>query len=568
MLKRLSLVWTVCFLSGFLVSQAASLEISGEPGARVVFARYFQNRCGLHYRWGEGRSSSFHLSYRFAPPASGVSMEKGAAGGEPGGTAEGSGGTGGQVLGRLPLLLVVNFWNPVSTLSLSELEAILRGEITSWSAVGGADLPIKVVAYAAQGYPGLPGPSLVARLVPDQQAMVAAVAGDREALGVITWPAVHPEVKVLTLEGVNPAWVENDHALEKYPLWAELVLTPARRQGLRDWVNGNWWRACRFQRELRKSYHPGKILSSPSPLIFTAVGDIMLAREVAKTSVAQGDYCYPFRRIAGVTRRSTLAFANLEGPLSDRGRQLNMFRADPRFIEGLLYAGFDILSLANNHIMDYGTVALVDTMERLAANGLHYVGANTNLDLARQGCVITANGLKVGFLAYTEVGPGFTYTREPQHWIATAELPGVVPARVDYLRQDITRLRERADLVIVSMHWGREFQDKPTQKQRILGQAALAAGADLVIGHHPHVIQGVEFGGKGVIAYSLGNFVFDLTGEETKQGLILEAACDERGVRQIRFLPVTIRDVQPQIAEGKTARQIMELLDRVSAKLE
>ncbi|NLW56184.1 MAG: hypothetical protein GX050_06150 [Firmicutes bacterium] len=567
MLKRVSLLWAVCFLSGFLSSQTASLEISGEPGARAIFARYFQNRCGLHYQWGEDRSSSFHLSYRPALPFSGT--ESRGTGDERLGTVERSDREASeQILGRLPLLLVVNFWNPVSTLSLPELEAILSGEITNWSSVGGADLPIKVVAYAAGGYPRLPGPSLVAQLVPDQQAMVAAVAGDRQALGVITWPAVHPEVKVLTLETVNPAWVESDHALEEYPLWTDLVLTTSRRQGFRDWLNGNWWRAFRFQRELQKSYHPGKILSAPAPLVFTAVGDIMLAREVAKTSVARGDYCYPFRRTVEVIRRSTLAFANLEGPLSDRGRQLNMFRADPRFIEGLLYAGFDVLSLANNHIMDYGTVALVDTMERLAEKGLHYVGADANLARARQGCLITANGLKVGFLAYTEVGPGFTYTREPQHWIATAELPGVVPARADYLRKDVARMREQADLVFVSLHWGREYQHEPTQKQRILGQTALAAGADLVIGHHPHVIQGVEFGSKGVIAYSLGNFIFDLTGEETKQGLILEAACDKQGVRQVRFLPIEIRGVRPQMAEGRTARRIMELLDEVSAKLE
>lgn len=129
-------------------------------------------------------------------------------------------------------------------------------------------------------------------------------------------------------------------------------------------------------------------------------------------------------------------------------------------------------------------------------------------------------------------------------------------------------MRAQADLVFVSLHWGREYKHEPTEKQRILGQTALAAGADLVIGHHPHVIQGVEFGSKGVIAYSLGNFIFDQTEEETKQGLILAAACDAQGVRQVRFLPVEIKEAQPRVAEGTTARRIMELFAEVSADFE
>ncbi|WP_269206203.1 CapA family protein [Capillibacterium thermochitinicola] len=168
-----------------------------------------------------------------------------------------------------------------------------------------------------------------------------------------------------------------------------------------------------------------------SAFTLAAAGDMMFSRRVAATSISQGDYRYPLLKVAPILRRATLAMANLEGPLSDRGKQLNMFRGDPRFLEGIRYTGIDLVSLANNHIMDYGTVAFLDTMERLTAAGVMYVGAGTNLTKARQGRLLNLGGVKVGFLAYTELGPGFTYTRVPQHWAATDELPGVAPARAD-----------------------------------------------------------------------------------------------------------------------------------------
>ena len=136
-------------------------------------------------------------------------------------------------------------------------------------------------------------------------------------------------------------------------------------------------------------------------------------------------------------------------------------------------------------------------------------GWGENIFEARRPRILEIKGVKVAFLAYTEVGEGFTYTRVPHQWAATPELPGAAPVRADFLRQDVKTARGEADLVIVSMHWGKEYDHRPTDFQKALGRIAMDAGADLVIGHHPHVIQGIEFRGRGVIAYSLGNFVFD-----------------------------------------------------------
>ncbi len=533
-----------CFCVGLFSGFSADLELCGDAAARQFFQANFQNRRGLAYRWVPSGETAYRLRY-----GSGFSPVE-------------------TVLGQVPLLCIVNFWNPVAAVGSATLEAVLRGEITNWSALGGEDRPIEVLAYNRPDLPQLPGTSRPGlRQVRTQEAMVAAVRANPTAIGLITWPVLSPAVKVLTIDGINPAWTLEPLTLATYPYWTELTLTEPDLSVGQNWLHGGWWRRWRFRRELTASFTPIKSLGGQSAFTIAAAGDMMLSRRVATTSINQGDYRYPFLRVAPLLRRATLAMANLEGPLSDRGQQLNMFRGDPRFLEGIQYAGIDLVSLANNHIMDYGTVAFLDTLERLTAAGVMYVGAGTNLAKARQGRLLNLGGVKVGFLAYTELGPGFTYTRAPQHWAATPELPGVTPARPDYLSEDIARLKTQADLVVVSIHWGQEYAHYPTAKQQYLGKIALAAGADLVLGHHPHVIQGLAVTEEGIIAYSLGNFIFDQKPDATRQGLLLEAAGDRLGIRQLRCTPLVIASEQPQVAEGDTARRIMKLLYTVSQGL-
>ncbi|HHT47882.1 MAG TPA: hypothetical protein GXZ98_01125 [Firmicutes bacterium] len=544
MTRRYRLVVLACFILGLRSGFQATLPICGDPAARAIFNYYCPNRPGLVYQWvapAEGVKGTYQLSYRRASAPGEI------------------------VLGRVPLLCIVNFWNPVTAVGQADLEAVLRGEITNWQALGGQDCPIEVLTYTSGDLPQLPGAHRAGRRrVRSQETMVAAVQATPNALGVITWPLVTPRVKVLTIDGVNPVWTQEPLELTNYPYWNQLVLKPPETVPAPIWLPGRCWQEWRFSRELRDHFSPRKYLGGRTAFTLAAAGDMMFSRKVAATSLRQGDYRYPFFKVAPLLRRATITLANLEGPLSDQGRQLNMFRGAPEFIEGLLYAGIDLVSLANNHIMDYGTVAFLDTMERLTAHGLDYVGAGPDLATARQGRLLNLGGVQVGFLAYTEVGPGFTYTREPQHWAATAELPGVVPATIDYVKEDIAHLKQRADLVVVSFHWGKEYAHYPTAQQQILAKTAVAAGADLVLGHHPHALQGLAFEGKAIIAYSLGNFIFDQLPEATRQGLILEAACDRWGVRQLRCAPVWIEDEQPQIATGEEARRIMDLLATIS----
>ncbi len=544
MSKRSFYSLVTCFLVGFMAGQTSGIYIHGDPAAELIFYQSFPESSGIHYQWSQDPKTSYQLVY--------CSEESPA----------------GEILGQVPLYLIVNFWNPVSTLNYPDIRDIFTGKVKNWGSLGGEDLPIKIVGLVNSEADLLVTSQSLYKILGNQSEMVETVATNRGGVALITWPLVKPQVKVVTINEINPAWVQNPAEMEEYQLRTKLVLIPPPRKWLRDWFNGSLWRDLRFRRAIRRSFPPHKLLLSEPPVTLMAAGDVMFNREVAATSKRKGDCHYPFLKTADLLNRSDLTFVNLECPVSDQGRQINIFRAEPRFLESLLYAGIDLVSLANNHIMDYGTVAMVDTMKRLKEKGIQYIGAGMDIHEARKGCILTISGVKIAFLAYTELGPGFTYTRVPQHWAATSRLPGVAAAQEEYIREDVERVKKEADVVVLSMHWGKEYHHYPTKQQIILGRAALEAGADLVIGHHPHVIQGVEFGSKGIIAYSLGNFVFDQFPVETKEGLILEAACGREGIRQIRFTPIQIREEQPVIAEGKAKEVIMKFLSSVSDGLE
>ena len=531
----------ILFLYGFFLGVSSTPVVTGEP-AEEVFWREFQERTAKKsWIWATGEGKKFHLTYR--PWGEGP----------------------GYILGKVPLVAAVHFWNPVSGLTRGELTAIIAGEITNWRQVGGEDRPVTVYYYSGERYPYLPeffpkvSPGAV--LLPSQAEVAAHVAADPSGIGLLAPQAAGPAVKALALDGVNPFW----DPVEDYPLTAAVVLVPPAEEPFSYWAGGGFLRDYRLRLGIKKAFTPGQLLLETVTL--AAAGDILLDRAVARTMKQVGDNRYPLLRTAAVFRRADLAFANLECPLSDRGKQINMFRGRPEYVEALTYAGFNLISLANNHILDYGVVAMLDTMEHLSAAGIVHAGVGENIFEARRPRILEIKGVKVAFLAYTEVGEGFTYTRVPHQWAATPELPGAAPVRADFLRQDIKTARGEADLVIVSMHWGKEYDHRPTDFQKALGRIAMDAGADLVIGHHPHVIQGIEFRGRGVIAYSLGNFVFDQEIYNRRQGLILEAAFDRGGLRQLAFKPTLIRRCQPQVATGETGREIISLLARLSAEL-
>ncbi len=246
------------------------------------------------------------------------------------------------------------------------------------------------------------------------------------------------------------------------------------------------------------------------------VGDIMLSRAIGRIMESQDDWFFPFRLISEKIERADIAFANLENPVSLRGEDRGStysFRADPRALSGLSKAGFDIVSIANNHMFDWGRDAFVDTMAYLEGAGIRYAGGGENMDLARRPMIIEHNGTKFAFLAYSQFSS----------FEINSPGPVILPIDIDLMLEDIASAKLISDVVIVSTHWGEEYETQASQKQKDIARALIDVGASLIIGHHPHVIQEIEEYGGGLIAYSLGNFVFDQNfSEDTRSGLILE----------------------------------------------
>ena len=268
------------------------------------------------------------------------------------------------------------------------------------------------------------------------------------------------------------------------------------------------------------------------------VGDVMLSRSVGQKIVQENDFSWPFRNVADQLQRYDLLFGNLEGSLSSRGTDggsVYSFRADPRTVAGLVAAGFDAMSVANNHIADWGKDAFTDTLTDLKKATIAYVGGGSDEEDAHRVSVIKRNGIRFGFLGYTAVGS--------TNLVAHGSDPGIARLDEPRMKADIAHARDLVDVLIVSIHFGDEYKTHSNALQEHAARAAIDAGADLVIGHHPHVVEEVEEYKNGLIAYSLGNFVFDQTfSEETRNGALLEIVYHGSNRDSYRLVPTYISD--------------------------
>ena len=274
--------------------------------------------------------------------------------------------------------------------------------------------------------------------------------------------------------------------------------------------------------------------SGQASMIF--VGDIMLSRSVGDTMAVKNDYLWPFRNIAEYLNSADITFANLETPISSRGKNVGSiysFRSDPKSIEGLTYAGFDVLSVANNHAWDWGHDAFVDTLYHLASAGIEYVGGGHNEYETHAGVIKKVGDTKVGFLAYTNLLPKSLSAVDGRAGVAVLDELQMI--------EDIKIMKNRAELVVVSFHWGEEYKPIHNSLQEQIAHQAIDAGADLIIGHHPHVVQDIQqYKGKYIV-YSLGNFVFDQNwSTETMKGLSVRVWLKNNMIDRIEQIPIHI----------------------------
>jgi len=254
------------------------------------------------------------------------------------------------------------------------------------------------------------------------------------------------------------------------------------------------------------------------PITLIAVGDIMLGRSVNAKMQKLNDFSYPFLKTADFLKSANLTFANLESPFYDDCPTTNtgmIFCADPKAVEGLVFAGIDVVNLANNHTRNYGEIGIRKTIELLNKNNLSIIGLNDNLVQKE------IRGMKFGFL-------GFDLTSGYQE---------------ESIVQAVQENSLRVDVLIVSFHWGAEYAKEPIEKQIELAHKIIDAGADLILGHHSHVIQKIEDYHGAKIVYSLGNFIFDQPwSEETKKGLVGIFTFENKKLVKSEFKEVYIRD--------------------------
>lgn len=291
-----------------------------------------------------------------------------------------------------------------------------------------------------------------------------------------------------------------------------------------------------------------------------AVGDIMLSRDVDTKIQKYQDYTYPFLKTADLLKSADITFGNLESPITP-GRKINtsemVFRADPEVVQGLNFAGFDILTLANNHSLNFGKEGLSDTFRYLKDAGIKYTGAGESVANAYLPVIEEVENITFAFLAYSYAGSSLSsYDFDEYN-------PTVAFMDTEKMIVDVMQAIQLADYVIVSMHDGYEYQFTPNQHQKDFAHAAIDAGATLIIGHHPHVVQTMEEYNGGFILYSLGNFVFDqMWSQETREGLIAEIAFSKKGIEGFEFFPVIIEDYsQPRLANTDEMKTIQERLE-------
>jgi len=289
------------------------------------------------------------------------------------------------------------------------------------------------------------------------------------------------------------------------------------------------------------------------------VGDIMLSRMVAYKINLHQDINYPFLKVVDYLQTADLVFGNLECPISEGppvDLQTMIFRADPGVEQALRKTGFSVLSLANNHTFNAGHQGLEDTFVYLDQVGIKYVGAGESSARAYEPVFVEKKKMKFAFLAYTDpVFVPLSFQDQDNSSIAVMDIERMIVG--------VQQARQKADIVVISLHAGNEYTDKPNQIQIEFAHAAIDAGADLVIGHHPHVIQEIEkYEGK-YIFYSLGNFVFDqMWSNETRLGLVAKIFFDKTGVVKMETLPIFIDDFsQPRFPGSAESRAILEKLE-------
>lgn len=292
----------------------------------------------------------------------------------------------------------------------------------------------------------------------------------------------------------------------------------------------------------------------PKPVRLIFAGDMMLDRGVEQSvkNTMGGDFGKLFEHVSEYFKTADAVIVNLEGPVTDVGADVGSkysFQMNPSLIPALITHNIKLVSFANNHAGDRSLEGFIKTLEHLTKSGIAYTGAGSTKTLAESVTILDIHNQKIGFIGCSDVGPA---------WIeATATTPGIVLCNDARLSEIITTAKSKVDFLVVTPHWGNEYVAR-TDRQQTIAHKAIDAGADMIIGHHPHVVQETEWYNNKFIAYSLGNFIFDqYFSPETMRGLLVEVTIDQGTAQSIilktveldpkknKYQPYLIRDTLP-----------------------
>lgn len=439
-----------------------------------------------------------------------------------------------------PLIPVAAIDQHCPGLAADQVGALLDGSIANWIDVEGQDRDVVPALHpAGEIYAGGIDRSVTSR---DELSQLAGATPGMIALV----PRSHATFNVhsLYVDDVDP--LRDELRPDSWPWWEQVAVTFASQGDERD---------------------PGELASeiqelnvdagAPPRTMLSAVGDVCLGRTIHTTMVEQGDWRAPYRLVADELQRGDLTIGNLECAITGsfappEDPRTFSFMTFPEACDGLLFAGFTALSSANNHALDFGETGMRDTISALSEHGIESFGTGDNLTAAREPCLLEHDGTTFALLGYDAISMNYAG--------ATDESGGVSPMIREYVVEDVQRAREQADVVIPFFHWGVEYTLTPTDSDRQMAHAAIDAGADLVLGGHPHWVQGMETYQGRPIFYSLSNFIFDQEWSfETKQGFILHLTFDGAEFVGFRIVPVLIEDFhRPRIVEDDVRSTILD----------
>ncbi len=300
-----------------------------------------------------------------------------------------------------------------------------------------------------------------------------------------------------------------------------------------------------------------------------AVGDIFLGDYTIcigygiRSMIEKKGHEFIIKDIAGYLKHSDIVFGNLETVLSDIDLDSKNIislacRGKPEFVKVLTDSGFNYINIANNHILQHGERAFHETIRILEENDINVVGVNKKGKYICNPVVKKIKDLNVAFLGYCFC-PEFYYKNDVLY---------AAGSRNDILNE-IKAVKSNADILIISCHWGVELIDKPSINTRILARMIVDSGADIIIGHHPHVVQGIEEYKGSIILYSLGNFIFDITfSRELRTSVLVEITIDEHKNISYAMIPLKITSqYKPVLMNDKDSEKFKKYLYNISNHL-